>query len=494
MLDYITINASITPEAATAIRTESKFTFIHRAVGDVFTNELQKAGIIQVSVWVAPSGLYLDSYSTINATIRAQRFFANGAYDFSPVIGLIESYLPLDKIGRLEWKLQSASFVYCFIGSRIKDYYDFLQRGRDLKNRHLKKIVEFPKSTAKSSSTSSNLIKSSSGKTYRLSFSSIHRQGKKNTSKGIPKELLRGLKPEEQKAIRREERPIYDSVGLEFELSYDESTVHACKADIAYIQKKVKENRLSFRAKLKKAKIRPLCKKFEIQGRSLFQFQEKISQIDEYILTDYIGKIVGTGRHYKFYDAEKIVQQSEQFKTGQKQRMCYALKGVAQYKGIDKFLNRAADKSYAPAYEYMLSFKSRASALTALRDLETLCISPLTLSVRKKDVVPDSLTNLIDVFHDAIHADTSAAVVAQDAQPQPMPEAVQQNTVAQAIPADISPAPFQQLPIAEEEDIEEELMNSGFQEERVEWWNGFPDDEDVEKEVWYGVPDDEDYE
>lgn len=475
MLDYITINASITLEEAKTIRTESKFTFVFRALGGAFTNELRRDGITQVSVWTAPSGLYLNPYSTINATIRTQKFFTNGYYDFSPVIGLIENYLPLDKMERLEWKLQSASFVYYFTGSRIKDYYDFLQKGRDLKNRHLMKHCE--------------TLKPESGKKYRMSFSSIHKQGKGNSSKGIPRELLKDLTAEQRKAKRREERPIFDSIGLEFELFYDESTVHTGEIDIAYTQKKIKSDYLCFKAKLKKAKLRPLCKKYGIQKRNLLQFQEKISQIDEDVLADYIGEIAGTGQYYKFYEAEKIVQQSNQFTESKKQKMCYALKGVAQYKGIDKFLNHAEDESYAPAYEYMSFFKSRAAALEALRNLESLCINPVTLSVRRKDITADSMANLIDVYCDAIRKGTSstvATIVVQGTQPQPISEVEQQTISVQAVPVGTSCeqflVPFQQITEHEEE-------------AQDEWGYILPDDDEyIEKEVWYGLPDDEDYE
>lgn len=194
MLDYITISTHITPNEATIIRTESKFTFVPRATGNVTTSELKKYGIPQVGIWIAPNIPYVKPHGTINATVRTQKFFTNGSYDFSPVIGLIESRLPLDKIGRLEWKLQSASFVYYFTGSRIKDYYDFLQKGRNLKNRHLMKRCE--------------TLKPESGKKYRLSFSSIHKQRNKNNSNDIPKKPQKDLTPEERNAKRREERPI----------------------------------------------------------------------------------------------------------------------------------------------------------------------------------------------------------------------------------------------------------------------------------------------
>lgn len=488
MLDYITINASITLEEAKTIRTESKFTFVFRALGGAFTNELRRDGITQVSVWTAPSGLYLNPYSTINATIQTKKFFANGSYDFSPVIGLIENYLPLDKMERLEWNLQSASFVYYFTGSRIKDYYDFLQKGRDLKNRHLMKRCE--------------TLKPENGKEYRLSFSSIHTKEKGNCSKGIPSELLKDLTSEQRKAKRREERPIYDSIGLEFELFYDESTVHTGEIDIAYTQKKIKSDYLCFKAKLKKAKIRPLCKKYGIQKRNLLQFQEKISQIDEDVLVDYIGEIAGTGQYYKFYEAEKVIQQSDQFTESKKQKMCFALKGVAQYKGIDKFLNHVEDESYAPAYEYMSFFKNRAAALEALRNLESLGINPVTLSVRRKDITTDSMANLIDVYRDAIRKGTSSAtvtVVSQSAQLQPMPEAVQQNASAQVIPVSVDvpvvSQGIQQPPLPEDEDIGDGWKDAGFQEGQDEYRYILPDDDEyIEKEVWYGFPDVEDYE
>lgn len=59
MLDYITINAEIELKDVKTIRTESKFSFIPRAAGEVFTKELQGAGIPQVSVWTSPVGLYM---------------------------------------------------------------------------------------------------------------------------------------------------------------------------------------------------------------------------------------------------------------------------------------------------------------------------------------------------------------------------------------------------------------------------------------------------
>ena len=69
-----------------------------------------------------------------------------------------------------------------------------------------------------------------------------------------------------------------------------------------------------------------------------------------------------------------------------------------------------------------------AAALGALRNLESLGINPVTLSVRKKDVTSDSMANLIDMYHDSIRKGVSSAIVtavAQGAQLQPMPEAVQ---------------------------------------------------------------------
>lgn len=468
MLDYITISACITPNEAIEIRTESKFTFMPRATGNVTTSELRKYGITQVGIWIAPNIPYVEPHGTISATIRTQNFFANGVYDFSPVIGLIENNLPCDKIGRLEWKVQSASFVYYFMGSRIKDYYDFLQKGRDLKNRHLMKRCE--------------TLKPESGKKYRLSFSSIHKRRSKNNSKDIPKT---DLTPEDRNAKRREVRPIYDSLSLEFEISYSGSSVQDSETDIAYVTEKVKNDYLCFKAKLKKAKIQPLCKTYGIEKENLLQFQEKISQIDEYILADYIGEIAGTGRFYRFYDAEEIVQHSTQFTKSQKQKMCYALKGVAQYKGIDKFLNHAEDESYAPAYEYMSSFKRRAAALEALRNLESLGINPVTLSVRKKDVTSDSMANLIDVYRDSIRKGVSSAivtVVAQSAQLQPMPEAVQQSTSVQAIPVlagvSVVSQSIQQPPLPEDEDIGDGWKDAGFQEGLHEWMYELPESDE----------------
>ena len=164
------------------------------------------------------------------------------------------------------------------------------------------------------------------------------------------------------------------------------------------ISSKPKKDYLAYRLYLKKKKILSLCRDYEIKDRSLLQFQKMAGQIDVDMFCFYMGKIAGTGRYYKFSACEGIIRDSGYTKA-QKDKMCDALKGIAQYKGIAAFLDHVEDET--PTYPCMESMRKRVYALEALRNLQELGINPVNISVRKR-LVSGSLPNLIEVYQEAV--------------------------------------------------------------------------------------------
>lgn len=403
MLDFITINAVLNAEEALHIRNYSKFKKPQFTEMEMYTAELRDKGIPQVNVWVNLKKMFLeplDNYNcTINATVDAKRFEHGGEYDFSMVTEKIQGYLPENWKRKLEWKLQSASFRYVFQGFHIKDYYQFLKGGYDLKNMHLKR--ECCK------------LESSSDEAYQISYTSEHKREQDKNIVIKPREhnfRKKKLTPEEQeeseKEKRRRERPIYDSVSMEILLDYNAPSTEIAeqldpifgRADIEHVSNKPKKDYLTFKLYLKKKKILPLCKSYGIKERNLLQFQKIARQVDVDVFRFYMGRVAGTGRYYKFSECEGIIRGSGYTKM-QKDRMRDALKGVALYKGIAAFLDHAEDET--PRYPCMESLRNRAYALEALRNLQKLGINPINISVRKR-VMSGSLPNLIEVYQEAV--------------------------------------------------------------------------------------------
>lgn len=403
MLDFITINAAINAAEALNIRNYSKFEQPQFAETEMYTVELKDKGIVQVNVWVNLKKLFLEPLSnyncTINVTVDAKRFERDGEYDFSMVTGKVEEYLPEDWGRRLEWKLQSASFRYVFQGYHIKDYYQFLKSGYDLKNMQLKR--EFGR------------MESDSDEAHQISYDSMHQREQGRNIVIEPREHTfqnSKLSQKEQKELRKEKRrqehPAYDSIAMKILLDYNAPKTDMAgqldplfkQEDIKYVSSKPKKDYLAYRLYLKKKKILSLCRDYEIKDRSLLQFQKMAGQIDVDMFCFYMGKIAGTGRYYKFSACEGIIRDSGYTKA-QKDKMCDALKGIAQYKGIAAFLDHVEDET--PTYPCMESMRKRAYALEALRNLQELGINPVNISVRKR-LVSGSLPNLIEVYQEAV--------------------------------------------------------------------------------------------
>lgn len=399
MLDFITINAAINAEEALNIRNHSKFGKSRFTEMEMYTDELRDKGIAQVNVWVNLKKLFLEPLEnkncTINATVDAKRFERGGKYNFSMVADKIQERLP-DSLGRrLDWKLQSASFRYVFQGYHIKDYFQFIKGGYDLKNMHLKRECR--------------KVESTSDEACLLSYTSAHKreQGRDIIIKQRDYAFMnKKLTKEEQKEKRRQERPIYDSIGIGISLDYNVPKTDITwqldpifsQADIQYVPGKPKRDYLAIKLDLKKKKILPLCKDYGIEDRSLVQFQEAAAQIDVDMFCFYMSKIAGTGRYYRFSECEGIIRDSGYTKA-QKDKMCGALKGVAVYKGIAAFLDHSEDET--PQYPCMESIRKRAYALEALRNLQELGINPVNISVRKR-IMSGSLPNLIEVYREAV--------------------------------------------------------------------------------------------
>lgn len=402
MLDFITINAVINAEEALKIRNYSGFKKPQFAEMEMYTVELADKGITQVSIWVNLKKLFLEPSSnyncTINVTVDAKRFERKGKYDFSMVLLKIKEYLPEDWERKLDWKLQSASFVYVFQGYHIRDYYQFLKSGYDLKNMHLQREVHKQETT--------------SDESYQISYTAIHQKEQHRDIIIEPREhsfpnkkISKKEKKELNKEKRRKERPVYDSLSMEILLDYNMPEADMAeydpilgKEDIQYVPSKPKKDYLAFKLYLKKKKILPLCKEYGIKDRSLVQFQEMAAQIDVDMFCFYMGKIAGIGRYYKFSECERIIRNSE-YTRAQKNKMRNALKGVALYKGIATFLDHVEDE--IPRYPCMESMRKRPYAQEALRNLQKLGINPVNISVRKS-VMSGSLPNLIEVYQEAV--------------------------------------------------------------------------------------------
>lgn len=401
MLDFITVNAIINAEEALKIRNHSRFEKPQFTEMEMYTAELADKGIVQVNVWVNLKKIFLEPSSnyncTINMTVDAKRFERDGQYDFSMVLLKINEYLPEGWERKLDWKLQSASFVYAFQGYHIRDYFQFLKSGYDLKNIRLQR--EFHKR------------ESDSDESCQISYTAIHQKEQYRNIIIEPREHLypdKKISKKEQKELnkekRRKERPVYDSLSMEIVLDFNKPDADMagydpifCKEDIQYVASKPRKDYLAYKLYLKKKKIVPLCRAYGIKDRSLMQFQKVAGQIDVDMFSAYMGRIAGTGRYYKFAECEGIIRGSG-YTRAQKDKMCDALKGIALYKGIAAFLDHVEDEE--PRYPCMESMRKRQYAQEALRNLQELGINPVNISVRK-NIMSGSLPNLIEVYQEA---------------------------------------------------------------------------------------------
>lgn len=399
MLEKIKINALISPLEANYITSSNKFKKAKTTPTGIKTTELYSEGIIEINIWFnlrrMMSESLTDRYCTINATIDVTKMQENGLDD---LLGKITERLPEkpnEAIGyrgakSLEWKINSAIFVFTFEGYLTETYYKLFRGGYELKKQRLKRTISKEKDK-------DNNIVCKTEYTSELS--------RKTESIHDPLHISITLTQQEEKE---------DNTNQETK-KQEENNEQKTNIPITYVLDTERLNRLQIKIHLRKRKIGEICREHDIANYNLKKFLEKIYVIEEEVLRKYVSLITGKWDFYKYKDAEKKIMDSE-FSKKEKEKMCDVLRAIASYKGIANYLNHVEDEKIA--YESMASVRRKPYAQKVLRNLEACKINPLTISIRT-EIPSDKLDNLVTVYKRGI-----SKVIGELPQEQPKKEEI----------------------------------------------------------------------
>lgn len=372
MVDYIVVAAAITLQEAMDIVHKGGFKERKLSSTGFKSTELKDWGIREIGVWADTKKVFTVSPELQNcfysATLDAEAFRNGTGKSYDGILNLLYQYLPKDfeRKDGLEWKVKSVSFIYNFQGYYIKQYYMMLRSGYDLDNLNMIKETE--------------KIPHESKECYRMVFSG---KGRKPRSKEITKSVSarKHSKKKYQEAMNIE-------VMLDKNMSFD-------GPDIRYQDKRVYSNYLQVKVKCKKIKTIQLCHEYGVENRDFYQFVQVLDRMDFDIIDNYVSRIGGRGRYYRYKDAEAIIMASD-LTAGKKTKMCDALKGVAKYKGISNYLSHV---ELDEPYPFMQSMKKRSYAVETLNQLQKLGINPVTIPVHARlSDVEEGLPNLVMVY------------------------------------------------------------------------------------------------
>lgn len=376
MLENIIINVPISPIEANYLVRNNKFRVFKSVPSGKKTTELSPKGIKEVSVWfnwgAMMSQSLTDPTCSLTAIIDSEVINENG---FDYIQKEIGTYIPkvsedvenLKRLVKLEWKINSATFVYHFTGNQINTYYKLLSGGYDLTKSKLKKIV------SRESDKFGNEV-------YKTRYEGIEKKEETENDS-------------DNKQIKDSNKYI-GSVSLEIELKQSKKKEKDVEEEIAYIPYNIPNDRLKITIKARKKKISRICNELNLKGRDVESFLELKDSIDQSLLEYYISHITGSGDFYKFKEAEEIIMKSE-FSKKEKEKMLDVLSAVGSYKGISNYLNHVEDTE--PRYKSMKSVCKRQYALTVLKNIQKCGINPLTISVRT-EIASKKLDNIVSIY------------------------------------------------------------------------------------------------
>ncbi len=374
MIDYIVVAAAITLQEAIDIVHNGRFKERKLTSTGLKSTELKDYGIRELSIWADTKRVFTVSQELENcfysATIDAEAFKA-GSKSYDGILDILQKYLP-KKFARkdsLEWKVKSVSFVYNYQGYYIHQYYKMLRSGYDLDNLNMIKETE--------------KIPNDTKECYRMTFSGKGRKTRKKT------ELKKTDKKKYPK--KRYQEAMNIEVLLDYRKKYN-------GPDIQYLDKRVYDDYLQIKVRCKKIKTIQLCNEYGVKDRDFYQFVQVLDRMDYDIINNYISRIGGRGKYYRYADAEAIIMASD-LTDGKKAKMCDALKGVAKYKGISNYLSHV---EMDEPYPFMQSMKKRSYAMEALNQLQKIGINPITIPVHARLFMSQEyLPNLVGVYEDA---------------------------------------------------------------------------------------------
>lgn len=374
MVDYIVVAATLTLQEAIDIVHNGTFKEGKLSSTGLKTTELKDHGIRELSIWADTRKIFTVSQDVENCfysvTLDADAF-KKGRKSYDGILDLLKKYLPKNfaRKDSLDWKVKSVSFVYNFQGYYIHQYYKMLRSGYDLDNLNMVKATE--------------KFSDADKECYKMTFSGKGRKPRKKTELKNP-EKKKYPKKKYQEAMNIE-------VFLDYKKKYD-------GPDILYLDKRVYDDYLQVKVKCKKIKTIQLCHEYGIKDRDFYQFVQVLDKMDYDIMNNYVSRIGGRGRYYRYKDAEAIIMASD-LTAGKKTKMCDALKGVAKYKGISNYLSHV---ELNEPYPFMQSMKKRSYAVEALNQLQKLDINPITIPVHAQLAISEEcLPNLLDVYEEA---------------------------------------------------------------------------------------------
>lgn len=380
MLDTIIVSAAITPIEANYLIHNSKSVNFTFSSSGATTHDLKKHDIPNITIWINKNKIidepFYEKTCQLNATIDVTKLTLNPDAennknekkrtidDIFKYISSICSFTSsanynFNRKTNLEWKIKDAYFTYNFIGKPKKTYYNLLRGGYDLTKSKLEKNVYSKK------------------------------QKDENTSIYVTEYTGKHSKDSER---------YHESVRIRIELNTDNNADNETNKqkeceNLLYYPNKIIKNRLQIQIHAKRNKIAKLCAENGNNERDVKSFLENAQNIDAELFKHYITQITGTGKFYKYKDAEKLIKESTYTKK-EKDKMCDVLKGVASYKSISTYLSHVEDEYIT--YDCMASIRKRPYALKTLKNIRSCGICPLTLAVRSESVSP--LDNLVTIY------------------------------------------------------------------------------------------------
>lgn len=381
MLKTLIVSAPITPVMANYIVHYTpasieweKPNYRQGSASTRYSRNFIKMGILEVNVWFNTAKMISQPFSTanclLNVILDAQKITCMDDI-IAELYALLPAY-PENFLGMfvkdLRFKVKGATFVYNFEGTLIKEYYKLLKGGYDLSQMHLKKEV-------RESMHKPNYI-------YTTEYSGVH-----DTT--VPAELDR----------------YSESLHIKMELFMEGKNAKG-ECPIKYITEYKRADRLHIKFNLKRNKIARICHRLQID-RDPDTFMRKAQKIDSLVFHEYMKHITGEGNYYSFKEAEKIIDSTTQLTperkltAKRKNLMKDVLKGVASYKSISTYLDHVEDAEIT--YPCMESIRKRTRALSLLKDIQSIGICPLNLSVRTKI---KELKPLVQIYEEATSSTT----------------------------------------------------------------------------------------
>ena len=152
---------------------------------------------------------------------------------------------------------------------------------------------------------------------------------------------------------------------------------------------------------LGKNRLTDLPEAIGVKNRVFEQYRDKLSAIEQYLWQHYLKKVFGTGNFYSYRKAVELVEASDFGKTDIN-NMLSVLRGVAYYKGVDKYINHIVIGDISEKIGGKIKAKSTADRYISMLQRQELRVNPVTigkgtLAKESNMIVEETIPGLLSV-------------------------------------------------------------------------------------------------